>query len=71
MRDIRDIEKKFREADGMSDTDYNNLERTLEEARTSLVKSDRDLTRLTNALVEDGRLADQSAAKRWLRALRK
>ena len=54
MRDIRDIEKKLREADGMSDTDYNNLERTLEEARTSLVKSDRDLTRLTNALVEDG-----------------
>ena len=54
MRAIKEIGKRLRDGVDLSDVDYNNLEKALEEAQRRLVESDRDLIRLTNTLVEDG-----------------
>ena len=54
MREIKDINKRLRDGVNLSDVDYNNLEKALASAQDRITKSDRDLIRLTNVLVEDG-----------------
>ena len=54
MREIKRVDKLLRDGVNLSESDYANLEQSLAKTQERLQNSDRELIRLTNALVEDG-----------------